>query len=116
MNWIQTFSILLFLFLMAPATNFAQSASKQESQTKAQAQTITVKVKGVGCSKDIKTIATSVKELSGVSSCDVAKKGATTSYNITYNPSLVSRNQIESAIEDTPGCKNPNDRPYKVKQ
>ena len=77
---------------------------------------IKVKVKGVGCSKDIKSIAASVKELDGVQSCEVGKKGATTTYNVAYDPSMVTKRQIEDAIEDTPGCKNPNDRPYKVKQ
>ncbi len=111
MKGILTLSIGLFFFFLSPSMVSAQTDAGSATKSK----TITVKVKGVGCSKDVKSIALSVEKLSGVSTCAVGKKGATTTYDVTYDPTAVSKNQIESAIEDTPGCKNPNDRPYKVK-
>ena len=76
---------------------------------------IEVKVKGVGCSADIKSISENVEKLDGVSRCKVLKKGATTRFEVYLLPSKVEKTEIFATIEDTPGCKNPNDRPYKVK-
>ncbi len=77
--------------------------------------TITIKVKGVTCSNDLKTLADNVKELKGVSDCKPGKMGPTSVFKITYNPALVSTKDIFKAIENTGGCSDPNDRPYKVK-
>jgi copper chaperone CopZ len=77
--------------------------------------TITIKVKGVTCSNDLKTLADNVKELKGVSDCKPGKMGPTSVFKITYNPALVSTKEIYKAIENTGGCSDPNDRPYKVK-
>ena len=77
--------------------------------------TITIKVKGVTCSNDLKTLADNVKELKGVSNCIPGKAGPTSVFKITYNPALVSTKEIYKAIENTGGCSDPNDRPYKVK-
>ncbi len=77
--------------------------------------TITIKVKGVTCSNDLKTLAANVMELKGVSNCTPGKAGPTSVFKITYNPSLVGNKEIFKAIEDTGGCSDPNDRPYKVK-
>jgi copper chaperone CopZ len=77
--------------------------------------TITIKVKGVTCSNDLKTLADNVKELKGVSDCKPGKAGPTSVFKVTYNPALVSTKEIYKAIENTEGCSDPNDRPYKVK-
>lgn len=77
--------------------------------------TITIKVKGVTCSNDLKTLSDNVKELKGVSACKPGKAGPTSVFKITYNPAMVSTNEIYKAIENTGGCSDPNDRPYKVK-
>ena len=77
--------------------------------------TITIKVKGVTCSNDLKTLADNVKELKGVSDCKPGKMGPTSVFKITYNPALVSTKDIFKAIENTGGCSDPNERPYKVK-
>ena len=78
-------------------------------------KTIEVKVKGVGCAEDIKSITANVEKLNGVSSCKTLKKGATTKFEVYMLESLFDEKAIYKAIEDTPGCKNPKDRPYKVK-
>ncbi len=77
--------------------------------------TITIKVKGVTCSNDLKTLADNVKLLMGVSDCKPGKAGPTSVFKVTYNPALVSTKEIYKAIENTGGCSDPSERPYKVK-
>lgn len=77
--------------------------------------TITIKVKGVTCNNDLKTLANNVKEVKGVSDCKPGKAGPVSVFKITYNPALVNTTDIYKAIENTGGCSDPNDRPYKVK-
>jgi len=77
--------------------------------------TVTIKVKGVTCSNDLKTLADNVKQLRGVSDCKPGKMGPTSVFKITYDPALVSTKDIYKAIENTGGCSDPNERPYKVK-
>lgn len=77
--------------------------------------TITIKVKGINCNKDLKTLSDNVKQLKGVSDCTPVKAGPTSDFKITYNPALVSTNEIYKAIENTGGCSDPDSRPYKVK-
>lgn len=78
--------------------------------------TIVVKVKGVTCKNDLKTLSKNVKELKGVSDCTAGKAGPTSVFNVTYNPEMVGSKEIFSAFENTAGCSDPNDRPYKIKQ
>lgn len=77
--------------------------------------TFTIQVKGVGCNEDVKSIAASVEKLEGVYKCTPQKRGATTKFDVAFDPDVVSKNEIYVAVEDTPGCKNPKKRPYKVK-
>ncbi len=77
--------------------------------------TITIKVKGVTCNNDLKTLSTNVKELNGVSECKPGKAGPVSVFKITFNPAVVGTTEIYKAIENTGGCSDPNDRPYKVK-
>lgn len=108
-------SVVAFLvFYALPNFMIAQTSNalpKLES-----VETIEVKVKGVGCADDIKSIAANVEKLEGVSRCKTVKKGAVTKFEVYLLPSMVNVDAIHAAIEDTPGCQNPNDRPYKVKQ
>ena len=97
------------------ATNIAYSQTSSTDQTTENLKTLSVKVKGVGCSTDCKTICTNVEKLKGVSSSTTVKKGATTTFEVKYDATLVSEEQINAAIENTGGCANPADRPYKVK-
>ena len=64
---------------------------------------------------DLKNIASNVEKVEGVSTCKTGKMGATSSFEIKYNPKKANIKDIHSAIENTSGCENPNDRPYKVK-
>jgi copper chaperone CopZ len=89
------------------------------SDSAAQAQTadttITVKVKGVGCATDIQMIQANVNKLKGVNTCETVKTGAITSFEVVFDPNMVQKEGIVQAIEDTPGCEDPDTRPYKVK-
>jgi copper chaperone CopZ len=108
--------VLLSAFIFGSTTlTFAQSTNEQvevENNTK----TFTAKVKGITCSTDLKTISANVEKLKGVSTCKTGKAKATTVFEIAYNPALVTEKEIQAAIQNTGGCHNPNDRPYKVKQ
>ncbi len=104
------FSICCMVLFTSNLSAQTETATTSTSQT-----TISVKVTGVGCSTDIKTIATNVERMEGVSSCIAAKRGAVTRFDVSYNPDMVSEEDIHQKVQDTPGCKNPNDRPYRVK-
>lgn len=96
-------------FISIPA--FSQTGTdKQTGDT-----TISVKIKGITCSGDLKTLSDNVKEITGVSTVIPGKAAATSTFKISYNPALVKTNQIFAAIENTGGCADPKDRPYKVK-
>jgi copper chaperone CopZ len=106
---IKKYIIALFVFAAIGNSAFAGAGASPSDST------ITIKVKGVTCSNDLKTLATNVMELKGVSNCTPGKAGPTSVFKITYNPALVSTKEIYKAIENTGGCSDPNERPYKVK-
>lgn len=101
--------------LVTTTVTFAQAAT-EKTQTKEALKTIATKVKGITCVTDLKTISASVKKLKGISTCNPGKPGTTTTFNIAYDAAVISEKDIHAAIQNTAGCKNPNDRPYKVKQ
>lgn len=109
-----TFLSLLAL-CMSINTSVGQTTALVQEEVST-SETFTVKVKGVTCGNDLKTIAANVEKLEGVAQCKPGKKGATSTFEVTMNPNLVCQEEIYAAIENTGGCKNPNDRPYKVKQ
>lgn len=112
-------TIILCLLITGVSGIFAQtdSLSGSDAGTKTDStQTITLKVKGLNCAMDVQTISDQVEKLKGVSSCSSLKMGTTSKFEIKYHPAWVSRKEIETAIENTPGCENINDRPYKVKK
>ncbi len=117
MRAIKCLFILFGLFCISVTASFAQtSAVTTENQTVIEEdKTIKVKVKGVGCSRDIKAILNNVGSVIGVKTCETVKKGATTTFSVTFNPSVASEKAIYTAVEATPGCSNQTARPYKVK-
>jgi copper chaperone CopZ len=105
---IQKIIIAIFLFAIPALKSYAQTATKDT--------TITLKVKGLTCSNDLKTIATNVKEIKGVTACKPGKLGPTSTYKVTFNPAVVNRNDLVAVIENTPGCGDGDEKPYKVKK
>jgi len=109
-------SLVVALVAWTATIGIAFSQTTNTNQTSDSTKTLTLKVKGITCSMDLKTISTNVEKLKGIGSCKAGKMGTTSSFIIIYNPYLVAEKDINTAIENTGGCEDPNDRPYKVKQ
>ena len=110
------FGMFCFGMTSISAQTIASSATSETITEVANTpKTIKVKVKGVGCARDLQAISMSVAKVEGVSICETLKKGATTTFSVTYNSSIATEKAIYSAVEDTPGCSNQTARPYKVK-
>lgn len=107
---------VLALIVLTATVNSAFSQTTTSNQTTESLKTATVKVKGVTCSMDLKMISTNVEKVKGVSNCKVGKQGTTTTFEVKYNPALVTEKEIFTAVENTGSCENPDERPYKVKQ
>jgi len=104
--------IAVLFFTAFGSVSFAQNGNSPAADT---ASTITIKVKGVTCKSDLVTLSDNVKDLKGVADCKSGKMGPVSEFQITFNPALVSTKEIYKAIENTAGCSDPKDRPYKVK-
>lgn len=113
MRYLLSFCLFFAVSCFMSTTVMAQTSAA--ATTTSSIQSLTVKVTGVGCNTDVKTIGTAVEKLDGVSSCSAAKRGAVTRFVVQYDPQVVCEDDIFQAVENTPGCKNPNDRPYRVK-
>lgn len=113
---------VLTVFLMTFKSNniYAQNsccASNHSKQCSSDStKTLIIKVKGINCSMDLKSISTNVEKLKGVNSCKSLKMGTTSTFEVNFNPALVTEKEIHEAIENTSGCENPEEKPYKVKQ
>jgi copper chaperone CopZ len=108
--------LLFFAIIILTATansSFSQATNSNQTDS---LKTATVKVKGITCSMDLKMISANVEKVKGVSSCKAGKQGTTTTFEVKYNPELVTEKEIFVAIENTGSCENPDERPYKIKQ
>ena len=114
MKFSKIFSLAIIFVLASTTISLAQT-TKAKTQVLSSAKTLTTKVKGITCSSDLKTISENVAKLKGVNACKPGKSGPTTAFEISYNPALVTEKEIYVAIQNTAGCKNPNDRPYQIK-
>lgn len=104
---------IIFIFTAQHAAAQAATNLAAEAIT---VKTFAVKVKGVTCKNDLISIASSVEKLKGVSTCKPDKAGPTTTFQIKFDSALVSEKEIFAEIMATPGCEDPKDRPYKIKQ
>lgn len=112
MKFIKSFVLAFIVLIATTSIAFAQSTTQKTDSTK----TVTIKVKGISCSMDLKMIVANVEKLKGVSSCKSGKMGTTSSLEVKFNPALITEKEIHTAIENTSGCENPDERPYKIKQ
>ena len=114
------FSTLLLVFalsIIGTVSCTAQTSKEQPQATAQNLQTIKLKVSGITCSGDCKDIQKVVSKMNGVTSCkQVCKPTATSVFEVIFNPAIVTEKEIRKAVEDTPGCDNPDEKPYKVKQ
>lgn len=114
------FNALLLVFVLSITVTVTCSAqtSKEQPQATAQTlQTIKLKVSGITCSGDCKDIQKVVSKMNGVTSCkQIGKPTATSVFEVIFNPAVITEKEIRKAVENTPGCDNPDEKPYKVKQ
>lgn len=108
--------LFILLALFASASVSAQTSTGDIAAESQSSRTIKLKVGGINCSADCKDIQNEVKKVNGVTACTMkGKPGAVTSFEVTFDPSIVSETDIRKVVEATPGCSNPDSRPYKVK-
>jgi len=114
------FNAFLFCLVFSFActiTSMAQTPTKQPPAILQTLQTVKLKVSGITCSADCKDIQKAVSEINGVTSCKQAGKPTATSvFVVTFDPAVVTEKEIYKVVEDTPGCEDADDRPYKVKK
>lgn len=113
MKYIKTFLLVVALAVFVAQDIYAQDQPKQEQVTLKNTE---IKVKGVGCSGDADRILTNIQKTAGVSTCKITKFGAVTKYNISYDASKVSLEDIYKAVENTDGCADQAPKPYTVKR
>ncbi len=106
------FSLIISLFL---AISLSNTLSAQATSSDATISTIEVKVKGISCGNGLKKICKSVEGVEGVNYCKAIKKARVSTFEVSYQPGEVDEEAIYAAIEATPGCKDPKDRPFEVK-
>lgn len=113
-----TYFIALFIVISVSATESFSQGQKEGPAPAGQAlKTIKIKVTGITCKGDCKDIQESIGKLNGVSAAQqVGKPAATSVFEVSFNPALVTEKQIQQSVEDTPGCDDPDKRPYKVKK
>lgn len=116
MKFSTIFAFAILLVLATTTMSAAQSKEETAQAATTTSKTILTKVKGITCATDLKTISANIKKLDGVTTCDTGKVGPTTTFKIAFNPTLVTEKDIHFAIQNTGGCKDPNEKPYKVKQ
>jgi copper chaperone CopZ len=108
-------SLIAIAIIFASTTTALAQSSTEKVEVEKTTKILTTKVKGITCSSDLKTISKNVEKLKGISACITTKKGPTTTFEIAYDPAVTTVEEIYLAIEGTSGCKNPEDRPYKIK-
>jgi copper chaperone CopZ len=114
--YFRVFCIALILFSGLTYSSFGQGDKTPIQNAPQSKQVIKVKVNGITCSGDTKDIQKSVAKINGIIECKlIGKASATSVFEIIFNPSIVTEKEIRKAVEDTPGCENPDDRPYKIK-
>jgi copper chaperone CopZ len=113
MNSFTTGLLALLLSVAFSVTTKAQAVNTTTTDT---VKTVTFNVKGITCASDLPIINKNVENLKGVASCEaVGKAGPTTAFKVAYNPLLVSEKEIIKAVEDSPSCDFPDQKPYRVK-
>lgn len=116
-RFFQIFSLLFAFTCLFAFSGAAQATTQPKPVETTSVQKIKLKVSGITCSGDCKDIEKSVSKINGVSAVKmVSKPSATSVFEISFNPAVITEKEIRTAVESTPGCENPNDRPYKVKQ
>lgn len=72
------------------------------------------RVKGITCANDINTLTERVKAIPGVIKFETLKQGAISKFSLGVLINKVKPSVVIDTIQNTAGCKNPADRPYKI--
>jgi hypothetical protein len=108
--------VSMLVVLLMTCSLFSANAQSSENTTAVRMQSTTLRVKGITCATDLKMIAANVEKLEGVLKCIPGKTGTTTSFQIEYDAEKVTEPMIRTAIENTPSCERPDEKPYRIKQ
>lgn len=107
------FVAILFFTISGHAQTSTNTPTPVEQ---AELKTVKIKVTGINCSADCKDIEAAVSKVAGVTACKIkGKPGATTAFEVTFDPAVVAETDIRKAVEGTAGCTDPHSRPYKMK-
>ncbi|MET6996769.1 heavy-metal-associated domain-containing protein [Chitinophaga defluvii] len=102
--------------LMAIVTIAFPTAAQSKESTDG-VKKVVIKVGNLHCNNDMPTIKKQLLNQDGVEEVAfTAIAGASSIFTITYHGAATSQEQIEKAIEATPGCDDKSTTPYKVKK
>ena len=91
--------------------------SAAQTTTVSKDTTIIFEVSGITCGGDLSIICKRVQAEKGITEIKaISKAAATTKFQVTYNPALLTYQQVVAAVQDAPSCDFPNEKPYKVKK
>jgi copper chaperone CopZ len=103
-------TIALIILLLTSSVAFKTKA--QDSL-----KTVTIAVSNLHCNNDMPTIKKQLQNQEGVEEISFTGiRGNQSVFTVSYHTSATSQEQIEMAIEATPGCDDKDSRPYKVKK
>lgn len=86
------------------------------AQIAAHDTTIIIKVSGVYCPQCPPNICARVKKETGVKDCIlIGKPSAVSKFEVTYNYKVITYNKVIEAVQSTPSCDDPDEKPFKVK-
>lgn len=100
-------SVILIVFLLVSFSAGAQTADSLI--------TTTIIVRNLHCNNDMPTIKKQLQNEEGVEEISFTPiKGGQSVFTVSYHSSATNQQQIEQAIETTPGCDDKASAPYKV--
>lgn len=92
------------------------SAGSHAQQTRDSLLSLSLTVAKLSCNNDMPTIKKRLLNRDGIDDVSFTPlKGDRSEFQIIYHSSVTNPPEIEKAIESTPGCEDPESRPYQVK-
>lgn len=106
--------IINFLIVAIVATFIYFPAAAQAPDS---LKTAIITVGNLSCNNDMPTLKKQLLNQEGIDEITfTAIQNGKSEFTILYHSSATNLEQIERCIEATPGCDNPNTKPYKVKK
>ena len=104
---------IFFITCLLSLFFFRQQAAAQTADT---LKTITLEVGNLHCDGDMPTIQKNLLNQEGIDEVSfTARKKQAATFTVTFHTAANSPNGIKSAVENTPGCDAPDEKPYRVK-